>query len=164
MSDNEELKHTTTASSWLSSIASARGLNSGALVARNAVLVSAGGSSFGKYLATTQDQSLLPRTNSEGRLCHAGSPAVRIPVTQPTLPRSNNTIRSVSLWPRERFESQVGARGHSAEAYSLARRSSCALIATMTVLADMSTAANAGGRRMPCVARIPAANGIATML
>ncbi len=48
--------------------------------------------------------------------------------------------------------------------YSLARRSSCALIATMTVLADIRTAAKAGGRRMPCGARTPAASGIATML
>ena len=90
--------------------------------------------------------------------------AVRISESQPALPRSNNTLRSGSLWRRRRFESQVGARGHGATAYSLARRSSCALTATMTVLADISTAANAGGRRMPCVARTPAANGIATML
>jgi hypothetical protein len=48
--------------------------------------------------------------------------------------------------------------------YSWARRSNCALIATMTVLADIRTAAIAGGRRMPCGARTPAANGIATML
>ncbi len=59
--------------------------------------------------------------------------------------------------------SQVGA-GHSAAAYSFARRSSCALIATMTVLADIRTAANAGGSRMPREARTPAAKGIATML
>ena len=50
------------------------------------------------------------------------------------------------------------------EVYSSARRSSCALIATMTVLADIRTAANAGGRRIPCAARTPAASGIATML
>ena len=51
-----------------------------------------------------------------------------------------------------------------AEAYRRARRSSCALTATMTVLADIRTAANAGGRRIPCAARTPAASGIATML
>jgi hypothetical protein len=50
------------------------------------------------------------------------------------------------------------------DAYNWARRSNCALIATMTVLADISTAANAGGRRIPCAAMTPAANGIATML
>ena len=54
--------------------------------------------------------------------------------------------------------------GDNAARYNFARRSSCALIATMTVLADMRTAANAGGRRIPCAARTPAANGIATML
>jgi len=48
--------------------------------------------------------------------------------------------------------------------YNLARRKSCALMATMTVLADIRTAATAGGRRMPREARTPAANGIATML
>ena len=49
-------------------------------------------------------------------------------------------------------------------AYKLARRNSCALTATMTVLADIRTAANAGGRRIPCAARTPAAKGMATML
>jgi hypothetical protein len=37
------------------------------------------------------------------------------------------------------------------------------LIATITVLADMNTAANAGGSKMPCGASTPAANGIAMM-
>jgi hypothetical protein len=50
------------------------------------------------------------------------------------------------------------------EVYSSVRRSSCALTATITVLADISTAANAGGRRIPRAARTPAANGMATML
>ena len=48
--------------------------------------------------------------------------------------------------------------------YSWTHRRSCALTATMTVLADINTAATAGGKRMPCVARTPAANGIATRL
>jgi len=48
--------------------------------------------------------------------------------------------------------------------YSRARRNSCALMATMTVLADIRTAAKAGGSRMPCEASTPAAKGIATML
>jgi hypothetical protein len=48
--------------------------------------------------------------------------------------------------------------------YSLARRNSWALIATMTVLADIKTAANAGGSRIPRDTRTPAASGIATML
>ena len=56
------------------------------------------------------------------------------------------------------------ARGDSAAGYTLARRSSCALMATMTVLADIRTAANAGGSRIPCDASTPAASGIATML
>ena len=47
---------------------------------------------------------------------------------------------------------------------SFARRSSCALAATMIVLADMRTAPTAGDRRMPHGASTPAASGIATML
>ncbi len=42
-------------------------------------------------------------------------------------------------------------------------RMSCALIATITVLADIRSAANAGGRRHPRQARTPVANGIATL-
>jgi hypothetical protein len=38
------------------------------------------------------------------------------------------------------------------------------LIATMTVLADISTAPTAVASRMPAQARTPAASGIATML
>ena len=48
--------------------------------------------------------------------------------------------------------------------YSLARLSSWALSATITVLADMRTAAIAGGSTRPCGARTPAASGIAMML
>ena len=48
--------------------------------------------------------------------------------------------------------------------HSLARRSSCALIATMIVLSDMSTAPTAGERTIPHGARTPAASGMATML
>ena len=59
---------------------------------------------------------------------------------------------------------EVWGRGDRAEVQSRARRSSCALTATMTVLADISTAANAGGRRMPWRVNTPAASGIATML
>src|SRR5690625_1165553 len=45
-----------------------------------------------------------------------------------------------------------------------ARRSSCALIATTTVLSDMSTAPSAGCSRIPQAARTPPARGMATML
>lgn len=44
------------------------------------------------------------------------------------------------------------------------RFSNWALIATMTVLADMSTAPAAGVSRIPHAARTPAASGIATIL
>lgn len=45
-----------------------------------------------------------------------------------------------------------------------ARLRSCALMATTTVLADMSTAPTAGVRRIPQADSTPAASGIATML
>ena len=48
--------------------------------------------------------------------------------------------------------------------YSSARRSSWAFRATITVLADIRTAANAGGRRIPREAKRPAASGMALML
>ena len=48
--------------------------------------------------------------------------------------------------------------------HTRARRSSCALIATMIVLADISTAPSAGGGTMPQGASTPAASGIATRL
>lgn len=48
--------------------------------------------------------------------------------------------------------------------HSLTRFKSCALIATTTVLADMSTAPTAGVSRMPHGASTPAASGIAKML
>ena len=48
--------------------------------------------------------------------------------------------------------------------YSRARRNSWALSATMTVLADMSTAPIAGDKTIPRDASTPAASGIATML
>jgi hypothetical protein len=48
--------------------------------------------------------------------------------------------------------------------HNSARLSSCALMATITVLADMKTAPRAGVRRTPHAASTPAANGIATML
>ena len=47
---------------------------------------------------------------------------------------------------------------------SFARRSSCALIATITVLSDISTAPTAGESRMPARANTPAARGMAMML
>jgi hypothetical protein len=47
---------------------------------------------------------------------------------------------------------------------SFARRRSCALMATMTVLSDMSAAPAAGERMMPFPARTPAASGIARRL
>lgn len=49
-------------------------------------------------------------------------------------------------------------------AQSCARLSSCALIATTTVLADMKTAPSAGVSSMSQRASTPAASGIATML
>ena len=55
-------------------------------------------------------------------------------------------------------------RGYARRAHSLTRFSNCALIATTTVLADMSTAPMAGVSRMPHVASTPAARGIAKML
>jgi len=48
--------------------------------------------------------------------------------------------------------------------YFIARRSSCALIATTTVLPDMRTAPIAGDRTTPHGARTPAASGMANML
>ena len=51
-------------------------------------------------------------------------------------------------------------RGH----HRSARRSSCALTATMIVLTDISTAPSAGGSTTPQGASTPAATGIATML
>lgn len=48
--------------------------------------------------------------------------------------------------------------------YSLVRRSSWALMATITVLADISTAPSAGDSTTPREAKTPAASGIATML
>jgi hypothetical protein len=47
---------------------------------------------------------------------------------------------------------------------SSVRRSSCALMATMIVLSDISTAPTAGVRTRPHGASTPAASGIATML
>jgi len=44
------------------------------------------------------------------------------------------------------------------------RRSSCAFAATMTVLSDISTAANAGASSTPRLASTPAARGIAKIL
>jgi ubiquinone/menaquinone biosynthesis C-methylase UbiE len=48
--------------------------------------------------------------------------------------------------------------------HNAARRSSCALMATTTVLADMRTAPTAGCSTMPWPASTPAASGIAKML
>jgi hypothetical protein len=71
--------------------------------------------------------------------------------------------RRIGITCRARYKRAL-KRAACPPLYSLARRSSCALIATMTVLADISTAANAGGSRIPLDARTPAAKGIATML
>src|SRR5581483_9420935 len=46
-----------------------------------------------------------------------------------------------------------GGPDQAASDYTTSRRSSWALIATMTVLADISTAAAAGGSKMPCLKR-----------
>ena len=48
--------------------------------------------------------------------------------------------------------------------YSCALRRSCALIATITVLADINTAPTAGESTKPSGARTPAASGMAKML
>ena len=48
--------------------------------------------------------------------------------------------------------------------HNRARRRSCALIATMIVLSDMSTAPTAGDNTIPHGASTPAASGIATTL
>src|SRR5207249_9392295 len=59
-----------------------------------------------------------------------------------------------------------GRRGksHKGSHHIRARRRSCALIATMTVLSDMSTAPIAAGSTMPHGANTPAASGIAKTL
>ena len=66
------------------------------------------------------------------------------------LPRCGD--RSFSITNRKRL------------AYSTARRSSCALMATITVLSDMSTAPRAGVKRIPQPWSTPAASGMATIL
>lgn len=58
----------------------------------------------------------------------------------------------------------VGRSSACEDRYSLVRPRSWALIATTTVLADISTAPTAGVRTMLQAASTPAAKGIATML
>jgi hypothetical protein len=53
---------------------------------------------------------------------------------------------------------------HPGHTHSSALLRTWALMATITVLADMSTAPRAGVRRTPHSARTPAARGMATML
>jgi hypothetical protein len=89
------------------------------------------------------DAGLMPRARRNGK---APSRARRV-----TLPLLNR--RAVS---RE----CIASSGRQ----SRTRRSSCALIATMTVLADISTAPIAGDNTKPLDANTPAASGIATML
>ena len=133
--------------------------------------------SFGTFKAVTADiyrSHLLSRPRKA-----ASSVAEIVSNTQPRnfafmfnnlwrrLISVSNSVASPLLWLVVQRSPKLHAsslRRDSAVHYSFARRSSCALIATMTVLADMRTAANAGGSRMPCLARTPAANGIATML
>ena len=62
---------------------------------------------------------------------------------------------------RERSETDVQKTAFD---QILARRRSCALIATITVLSDMSTAPTAGDSTMPREASMPAASGIARIL
>src|SRR6267143_898237 len=58
----------------------------------------------------------------------------------------------------------AGCRLHVTRNYTCTRRSSCALMATTRVLANISTAPIAGDRTNPYRASTPAASGIATML
>src|SRR5258705_10497268 len=82
-------------------------------------------------------------------------------VWKPTLTFADSVIFSHGI---PAFEHIPRIRRESGFAHNWVRRNSCALTATMTVLADIRTAANAGGRRTPCAARMPAAKGMATML
>ncbi len=88
--------------------------------------------------------------------------------------RAAYTLKSTpAVKTRRAFTTNVGATfgrwdfnltSGSRETQIRARRSSCALIATTTVLADMSTAPSAGDRTIPYAASNPAASGMATML
>src|SRR5262245_59771328 len=72
------------------------------------------------------------------------------------------------IWQHRTMGTQFNCRASAMMALrayaSLTRRSSCALTATTTVLADINTAPTAGDSRMPCDASTPAESGIATML
>ena len=81
------------------------------------------------------------------------------------IPKATFLERDWHLVLRSAFDAMSGdARAVRGGAYSRTRRSSCALIATMIVLSDMSTAPTAGERTIPHGARTPAASGMATML
>src|SRR6267143_699955 len=77
-----------------------------------------------------------------------------------------------SCWPLRRAGRRsarrralaAGCRLHVTRNYTCTRRSSCALMATTRVLANISTAPIAGDRTNPYRASTPAASGIATML
>ena len=60
--------------------------------------------------------------------------------------------------------SSTRARWTHSAAHNFTRRSSCALTATTTVLADMSTAPSAGVSTTPQANATPAARGMATTL
>ena len=70
--------------------------------------------------------------------------------------------------PRAKWGASLRRAARSASTpppvYNFARRSSCALIATITVLRDISTAPIAGDSTIPRPARTPAASGMATTL
>src|SRR5690606_33854469 len=67
-------------------------------------------------------------------------------------------LRAIALARREAGVAEAGRH------YSFAVRSSCALIATITVLADIRIAPTAGASSMPAHASTPAASGMARML
>ncbi len=72
-----------------------------------------------------------------------------------------------SLSPRTRNSRKTPKLDARAERYHVSdidRRSSCALMATITVLSDISAAPTAGDSTKPQRARSPAASGMATML
>src|SRR5215207_9248262 len=70
------------------------------------------------------------------------------------------TISTGAPW----FGDNGGATRVASQIHKRARRSSWALIATITVLSDMRTAPTAGDSRIPWLASTPAASGMAITL
>ena len=84
----------------------------------------------------------------EGELTGVG-PARRAPHLAPQKSLSDRANHSARITGREHGFGHVSRHDATGANHRLARRSNCALIATITVLADISTAATAGGKRMP---------------